>query len=173
MNSGAHLIGASSRALPPEIAKSAGLVVSGAEERGKKRRRHPVRRGVRARQNLSAPRPEARRARAARHEGKSFAASKSTRKKCRKDGTPHPQGHRPAHPVERVALRGRSRHARRSLMYRYSPPYLQYQGPNNELYPTAQPEWVTELSSAQQAVLGVAGNGRPELDNNGQLIEPT
>ena len=64
------------------------------------------------------------------------------------------------------------RHARRSLMYRYSPPYLQYSGPQNELYPTSQPQWVAGLTAAQRAVLGVAGNGRPELDNAGQLIEP-
>ena len=63
------------------------------------------------------------------------------------------------------------KNARRSLMYRYSPPYLQYQGPENELYPTQQPQWVAELTASQQTVLGWPGNGRSELDNRGKLID--
>jgi len=41
-------------------------------------------------------------------------------------------------------------HERRSLLYRYSPKYLHFAGGS---YTTSQPEWVSELSEAQQAVL--------------------
>ena len=41
-------------------------------------------------------------------------------------------------------------HARRSLLYRYSPKYLHY---GSEQYATSQPDWVAELSEEQQAVL--------------------
>ena len=41
-------------------------------------------------------------------------------------------------------------HARRSLLYRYSPKYLHYA---SEQYATSQPDWVAELSEEQQAVL--------------------
>lgn len=41
-------------------------------------------------------------------------------------------------------------HERRSLLYRYSPKYLHFAG---GVYQTSQPEWVAELTEAQQAVL--------------------
>jgi len=41
-------------------------------------------------------------------------------------------------------------HERRSLLYRYSPKYLHFAGGS---YTTSQPEWVSELTEAQQAVL--------------------
>lgn len=44
----------------------------------------------------------------------------------------------------------RALHERRSLLYRYSPKYLHFAG---GVYETKQPEWVSELTEAQQAVL--------------------
>ena len=41
-------------------------------------------------------------------------------------------------------------HARRSLLYRYSPKYLHFAGGS---YESRQPEWVAELTPAQRAVL--------------------
>ncbi|MCX6046426.1 MAG: phytanoyl-CoA dioxygenase family protein [Chloroflexi bacterium] len=43
-----------------------------------------------------------------------------------------------------------AKHERRSLLYRYSPKYLHFAGGS---YTTSQPEWVSELTEAQQAVL--------------------
>ena len=53
-------------------------------------------------------------------------------------------------------------HERRSLLYRYSPKYLHFAGGT---YQTSQPEWVSELSEAQQAVL------EPPYIYNRPLIE--
>ena len=59
---------------------------------------------------------------------------------------------------------------RRSLLYRYSPPFLHYGGGS---YITEQPAWVRELTVEQQAVLEPAFMiQRPELDNDGKLIRP-
>ena len=44
----------------------------------------------------------------------------------------------------------RGKHERRSLLYRYSPKYLHFAG---GVYQTSQPDWVSELTEAQQAVL--------------------
>ncbi len=41
-------------------------------------------------------------------------------------------------------------HDRRALLYRYTPKYLHYDGGT---YEVTQPEWVAELTEAQQAVL--------------------
>jgi hypothetical protein len=41
-------------------------------------------------------------------------------------------------------------HARRALLYRFTPKYLHYDGGT---YEVSQPEWVAELTEAQQAVL--------------------
>jgi ectoine hydroxylase-related dioxygenase (phytanoyl-CoA dioxygenase family) len=41
-------------------------------------------------------------------------------------------------------------HERRSLLYRYSPKYLHFAG---GIYKTSMPDWVSELTEAQQAVL--------------------
>jgi hypothetical protein len=43
-----------------------------------------------------------------------------------------------------------AKHERRSLLYRYSPKYLHFAG---GVYKTSMPEWVGELTDAQQAVL--------------------
>lgn len=53
-------------------------------------------------------------------------------------------------------------HQRRSLLYRYSPKYLHFAGGS---YETSQPEWVQELTEAQQAVL------EPPYIYNRPLIE--
>ena len=60
-------------------------------------------------------------------------------------------------------------HARRSLLYRYSPKYLHYA---SEQYATSQPDWVAELTEEQQAVLEPPGMRRPEIGNSGTLTEP-
>jgi hypothetical protein len=56
----------------------------------------------------------------------------------------------------------RAQHERRSLLYRYSPKYLHFAGGT---YKTQQPEWVSELTEAQQAVL------EPPYIYNRPLIE--
>jgi hypothetical protein len=59
-------------------------------------------------------------------------------------------------------------HPRRSLLYRYSPKYLNFAGDSATNY--TQPDWVKELTPEQQAVLEHAYSyDRPELDNIGQL----
>ncbi|NKB69686.1 MAG: hypothetical protein GKR89_21665 [Candidatus Latescibacteria bacterium] len=55
-----------------------------------------------------------------------------------------------------------AKHERRSLLYRYSPKYLHFAGGT---YQTSQPEWVAELTEAQQAVL------EPPYIYNRPLIE--
>jgi len=57
----------------------------------------------------------------------------------------------------------KAKHQRRSLLYRYSPKYLHFAG---GVYQTSQPEWVSELTEAQQAVL------EPPYIYNRPLIEP-
>ncbi len=54
-------------------------------------------------------------------------------------------------------------HERRSLLYRYSPKYLHYAGGS---YETSQPDWVSELTEAQQAVL------EPPYIYHRPLVEP-
>ncbi len=54
-------------------------------------------------------------------------------------------------------------HERRSLLYRFSPKYLHFAGGT---YRTSQPDWVSELTEAQQAVL------EPPYIYNRPLIEP-
>ena len=57
----------------------------------------------------------------------------------------------------------KAKHQRRSLLYRYSPKYLHFAG---GVYQTSMPEWVNELTEAQQAVL------EPPYIYNRPLIEP-
>ena len=54
-------------------------------------------------------------------------------------------------------------HERRALLYRYTPKYLHYDGGT---YEVTQPEWVAELTEAQQAVL------EPPYIYHHRLIEP-
>ena len=54
-------------------------------------------------------------------------------------------------------------HERRALLYRYTPKYLHYDGGT---YEVTQPEWVAELTEAQQAVL------EPPYIYHHPLIEP-
>ena len=54
-------------------------------------------------------------------------------------------------------------HERRTLMYRFSPKYLHFAG---GYYQAEFPEWVSELSEAQRAVL------EPPYIYNRPLIEP-
>ena len=59
---------------------------------------------------------------------------------------------------------------RRSLMYRYMPKYLHFAGGTFE---TAQPEWVSELTPAQQAVLEPPYiYNRPLIGNSGEILTP-
>jgi ectoine hydroxylase-related dioxygenase (phytanoyl-CoA dioxygenase family) len=53
-------------------------------------------------------------------------------------------------------------HERRSLFYRYTPKYLHYTG---GVYEASMPNWVSELTEAQQAVL------QPPYVYNRPLIE--
>jgi len=55
-----------------------------------------------------------------------------------------------------------AQHERRSLLYRYSPKYLHFAGGS---YTTSQPDWVSELTEAQQAAL------EPPYIYNRPLIE--
>ena len=58
---------------------------------------------------------------------------------------------------------------RRSLFYRYSPKYLNYVAP---YYKTTQPDWVTELSDAEQAVLEPAYiYNHPLVENDGVAVD--
>ena len=57
---------------------------------------------------------------------------------------------------------------RRSLFYRYTPPYLHYTG---GVYETSMPDWVSELTKAQQAVLEPPYvYNRPLIDKDGETI---
>ena len=56
----------------------------------------------------------------------------------------------------------RAKHERRALFYRYFPKYLHYAG---GYYQTDMPDWVSELTEAQQAVL------EPPYVYNRPLIE--
>jgi len=59
--------------------------------------------------------------------------------------------------------------ARRSLLYRYSPKYLHFAGGT---YRTEQPEWVSELTEAQQAVLEPPYiYNRPLVNEDGETID--
>lgn len=59
-------------------------------------------------------------------------------------------------------------HERRSLLYRYSPKYLHFAGGT---YQTSQPEWVSELSEAQQAVLEPPYiYNRPLIEEDGETV---
>jgi hypothetical protein len=60
------------------------------------------------------------------------------------------------------SLPWKAKHERRALLYRYTPKYLHYAGGT---YSVTQPEWVAELSEAQQAVL------EPPYVYNRPLIE--
>lgn len=57
----------------------------------------------------------------------------------------------------------KAEHQRRSLLYRYSPHYLHYAGGYHE---TTFPEWVSELTDAQRAVM------EPPYHYNRALVEP-
>lgn len=60
-------------------------------------------------------------------------------------------------------------HDRRSLLYRFSPKYLHFAGGT---YATTQPEWVSELTEAQQAVLEPPYiYNRPLVDEDGATVE--
>ena len=62
-------------------------------------------------------------------------------------------------------------HETRRLLYRYSPKYLHMDGGTFE---TTQPEWVSELTETQRAVLEppyVKAQERPELGDDGELTE--
>ena len=63
-------------------------------------------------------------------------------------------------------------HERRSLLYRYSPKYLHFAGGS---YETSQPEWVSELTEAQQAVLEPPYiYNRPLIEEDGEtVVRPT
>jgi ectoine hydroxylase-related dioxygenase (phytanoyl-CoA dioxygenase family) len=57
---------------------------------------------------------------------------------------------------------------RRSLLYRYSPKYLHFAGGT---YKTQQPEWVSELTEAQQAVLEPPYiYNRPLIEDDGETV---
>ena len=57
---------------------------------------------------------------------------------------------------------------RRALLYRYSPKYLHFAGGT---YRTSQPEWVSELTEAQQAVLEPPYiYDRPLIDEDGETV---
>ena len=59
-------------------------------------------------------------------------------------------------------------HARRSLLYRYSPKYLHFAGGT---YETNQPAWVGELTEAQQAVLEPPYiYDRPLIEEDGETV---
>jgi hypothetical protein len=59
-------------------------------------------------------------------------------------------------------------HERRSLLYRYSPKYLHFAGGT---YQTSQPEWVGELTEAQQAVLEPPYiYNRPLIEEDGETV---
>ena len=65
----------------------------------------------------------------------------------------------------------RSRGARRSLFYRYSPRTLNFVANG---YEVAQRPWVSHASPAQRAVLGDAYiYNRPLLENDGVKLETT
>ena len=60
-------------------------------------------------------------------------------------------------------------HERRSLLYRYSPKYLHFSGGT---YQTTQPEWVSELTEAQRAVLEPPYiYNRPLVGEDGETID--
>ena len=60
-------------------------------------------------------------------------------------------------------------HERRSLLYRYSPKYLHFAGGT---YETKQPEWVSELTEAQQAVLEPPYiYNRPLVAEDGETVD--
>jgi ectoine hydroxylase-related dioxygenase (phytanoyl-CoA dioxygenase family) len=64
----------------------------------------------------------------------------------------------------------RAGHERRSLLYRYSPKYLHFAGGT---YQTIQPEWVQELTEAQQAVLEPPYiYNRPLIEEDGTVVRP-
>lgn len=57
---------------------------------------------------------------------------------------------------------------RRSLLYRYSPKYLHFAGGS---YKTQQPDWVSELTEAQQAVLEPPYiYNRPLVEDDGETV---
>jgi len=59
-------------------------------------------------------------------------------------------------------------HDRRSLLYRYSPKYLHFAGGT---YQTSQPDWVSELTEAQQAVLEPPYiYNRPLIEADGETV---
>ena len=60
---------------------------------------------------------------------------------------------------------------RRTVLYRYTPKYLHYAG---GIYQTQQPEWVSELTEAQQAVLEPPYiYNRPLIEADGEtLVQP-
>ena len=62
-------------------------------------------------------------------------------------------------------------HERRSLFFRYTPKYLHYAG---GIYETSLPEWVSELTEAQQAVLQPPYvYDRPLIEEDGEtLVNP-
>ena len=61
-------------------------------------------------------------------------------------------------------------HETRRLLYRYSPKYLHMDGGTFE---TTQPEWVSELTETQRAVLEPPYSyARPEVSNDGQRVLP-
>ncbi len=62
----------------------------------------------------------------------------------------------------------KSKGERRSLFYRYTPKYLHYTG---GAYATTQPDWVSELTDAQQAVLEPPYvYNRPLIENDGETL---
>ena len=62
----------------------------------------------------------------------------------------------------------KAEHERRSLLYRYSPKYLHFAGGT---YQTSQPEWVSELTEAQQAVLEPPYiYNRPLIEEDGETV---
>ena len=65
-----------------------------------------------------------------------------------------------------------AKHQRRSLLYRYSPNFMHFHG---GVYETIMPEWVKELTPAQQAVLEPPYiYHRPLIDEDGvTVIRPT
>jgi hypothetical protein len=59
-------------------------------------------------------------------------------------------------------------HDRRSLLYRYCPKYLHFAGGT---YETSQPDWVSDLTEAQQAVLEPPYiYNRPLIDPDGETV---
>ena len=69
------------------------------------------------------------------------------------------------------ALPWTAEHNRRSLFYRYSPKYLNF---HQDYIETIQPEWVSELTDAQRAVMEPAYMySRPLLEDDGaSLVHP-